>query len=114
MSRSARTKATDISAKVRKEVHERDHGCIFCQMEHFTPTGARTEIMHYVSRYAGGLGIPENLAEGCIVHHRMMDQGAGREPQLLRALFRWYLREHYPGWNEEKLRYRNRWEQTDG
>ena len=113
MSRSARTKATDISPSVRKIVHERDGGCIFCRMEHFTPTGARTELMHYVSRYGGGLGIPENLAEGCIIHHRQMDQGPAKERQLLRALFRWYLRQHYPDWSEEKLKYQNRWEHKE-
>lgn len=103
-------KATSIPTAVRKIVRERDGGCIFCEHLGFERTGMATEIMHYISRAQGGRGIPENLAVGCIYHHRLMDQGIARERQMMRALFRHYLREKYPDWNEDSLRVRNRWE----
>lgn len=107
--RSKRTKALDISPAVRKEVRERDGGCIFCtKFPHSTPTGMNTEIMHYISRGAGGLGIAKNLAVGCIYHHRMMDtDGSYAQRQEMRALFRHYLRELYDDWDEKDLIWRH-------
>lgn len=107
--RAKRTVATDISAKVRKVVNDRDRGCIFCKYLGFIPTNMPTEIMHYIPRSAGGLGIPENLAVGCIYHHRQMDtDGKYTERQCMRALFRHYLREVYKdSWNEDKLVWRH-------
>ena len=100
---SKRTKALDISSAVRTKVRERDGGCIFCTKYNFLPTGANTEIMHYIGRGAGGLGIPENLAVGCIIHHRQMDQGTGKQKLMMKALMRDYLRNQYPEWDESKL-----------
>ena len=110
---NANTRKKDISAAVRRKVRARDGGCIFCQNFNFRPTGANTEIMHYIGRGRGGLGIEENLAVGCIVHHRMMDQGGPEDQQNMRAIFRSYLRAYYPDWNEAKLMCKNRWELDD-
>jgi hypothetical protein len=67
------------------------------------------DAMHYIPRSRGGLGIPQNGAIGCRYHHQMMDQGnEGRRPEML-ALFRGYLMERYPDWDEESLIY-DRWE----
>ena len=59
------------------------------------------EIMHFVSRSTGGLGIPENLAKGCFYHHRMLDQSPRRNEMKL--IFESYLRNHYPDWEESRL-----------
>ena len=109
MNTNTRKKA--ISARVRHIVRERDGGCIFCERYGFAPTGMNTEIMHFVGRGRGGAGIPENLAVGCIQHHRMMDQGSPLDRQMMRALFRDYLRNQYPDWDESKLYVRNRWDE---
>ena len=99
------TKATRITAKTRKIVKERDGGCIFCRMNGES-TGMNTQIMHFIPRSAGGLGIPENLAEGCILHHNMLDQGGWETRTQMLDSFRCYLKEHYEDWNEDKLKYR--------
>lgn len=113
---NSNTKKKAISNAVRVRVRKRDGGCIFCRTNSFAICATkdcfeykntRTEIMHYISRGRGGLGIEENLAEGCIYHHRQLDQGDGKE---LRAYFKEYLMSQYPDWDEEKLICRNRWD----
>ena len=49
------------------------------------------------------LGIPENLAKGCIYHHRMLDHSPKR--QEMKLIFETYLRNHYPDWEESRLYY---------
>ena len=107
--RSSRTKACDISPAVREIVNARDRGCIFCLMAYELPDGYypetyRTEIMHYIPRGAGGLGIPENLAKGCFYHHRMLDQSTRRKEMLL--MFESHLRKCYPEWDAQRLHYK--------
>nr|DAJ88239.1 MAG TPA: 5-methylcytosine-specific restriction enzyme A [Caudoviricetes sp.] len=104
--RSTRTRACDISPAVREIVNRRDKGCIFCLAAYELPQGYipelfRMEIMHFVSRSTGGLGIPENLAKGCFYHHRMLDQSPRRNEMKL--IFESYLRNHYPDWEESRL-----------
>ena len=89
-------------------MNERDSGCIFCLAMYEIPQGYRPEmyrmeIMHFVSRSSGGLGIPENLAKGCIYHHRMLDHSPKR--QEMKLIFETYLRNHYPDWEESRLYY---------
>lgn len=63
-------------------------------------------VMHYIPRSAGGLGIPQNGAIGCQFHHNMLDNGnQGKRKEML-ELFKQYLQELYPEWNEDKLVYR--------
>ena len=97
--KSKRTKAMEINPKVRKEVKERDFNiCIIC--------GCRqgVQVMHYIGRGAGGLGIPQNLGMGCVQCHMEMDQGLKKKEHL--KVFRDYLTRIYPNWDESKLRYR--------
>lgn len=106
--KNKRTNACDISASVRKIINQRDCGCIFCLAMYELPQGYypelyRMEIMHFVSRSSGGLGIPQNLAKGCIYHHRMLDQSSQR--QEMKLIFETYLRNHYPDWEESRLYY---------
>ena len=106
--KNKRTKACEIPTSVRRLVNERDSGCIFCLAMYEIPHGYRPEmycmeIMHFVSRSSGGLGIPENLAKGCIYHHRMLDHSPKR--QEMKLIFETYLRNHYPDWEESRLYY---------
>ena len=106
--KNKRTKACEIPTSVRGLVNERDSGCIFCLAMYEIPQGYRPEmycmeIMHFVSRSSGGLGIPENLAKGCIYHHRMLDHSPKR--QEMKLIFETYLRNHYPDWEESRLYY---------
>lgn len=111
MKKSKRTKACEMQP-IKKELINRDGGCIFCRMGYRPPLEPQWmfDAMHYIPRSRGGLGIPQNGAIGCRYHHQMMDQGSeGRRPEML-ALFRGYLMERYPDWDEESLVY-DRWEE---
>lgn len=99
------TKATDISPAVRRKIQNRDWCCIFCEQNYRmeTVTPGHLQIMHYIPRSQGGLGIEQNLALGCPVHHQMMDNGQyGPE---MREMFKKYLQKHYKDWDEKDLVY---------
>ena len=101
--KSKRSKATDITNTVRKEVVKRDTPrdvpqCIFCGSVY------NLQIAHYIPRSAGGLGIKENLACACYVCHSKLDQSTNRESMLVQ--FERYLRRCYPDWNPSKLKYK--------
>lgn len=84
-----RTKACNISTKVRKIVHERDgHSCIICGSSY------AVQIAHIIPRSRGGLGIPENLVDLCWQCHSNMDQSGNREEMLKRCND--YLESIYP------------------
>ena len=96
---SKRSKACDISPKVRKEVLERDnHQCIICGANY------GLQIAHYISRARLGLGIPENLATMCVHCHFQFDNG--KLHNEIKNLVQEHLKAHYEGWNEEKLVYK--------
>ena len=107
---SKRSKACEFSKVARAAIKRRDGGCIFCQMGYHMPPEDNFEksifgIMHYIPRSAGGLGIEQNGAIGCQYHHSMLDNGKeGLRPEML-GLFSEYLKQHYPGWNEDALHY---------
>ena len=98
---SKRSKACDISPKVRQVVAERDGGlCIICK--HFNRTKEGFPNMHYLSRAHSGLGIEQNIVSGCMECHRLYD-GVKREEY--KEIIRDYLKSHYADWNEEDLIY---------
>ena len=110
MSKQAR--AREFNAASRRIIKERDRNqCIFCQMQYHmedvTWSGPGSlSIMHYIPRSRGGLGIPQNGAQGCVSHHEMLDNGnKGRREEMLQ-LFRTYLQDHYPDWSEDALKSR--------
>lgn len=99
MAKSKRTKACEISPKVREAVEERDnHCCVFCGSPN-----ARGES-HIVRRSQGGLGIETNILTVCRWCHRQFDEGKDKELYMNRAVS--YMKEHYPGWNKNNQIYR--------
>lgn len=101
------TKARDFSRKAKEQISERDSidgwpCCVYCGLA--APATLAWSNAHFISRAQGGLGIPENGLTLCPECHRRYDQTTAR-PEM-RAFFREYLQEQYPGWNEEKLYYR--------
>lgn len=110
--RHKRTISCDIDAKTRKIVHERDrHHCIFCELGYFLPTEDELigyqmiEVMHFIPRSQGGKGIPENLALGCRLHHRMLDNGSEGLRKDMLKVFQNYLVARYPDWDKKNLVY---------
>lgn len=96
--KSKRSKACDISTKVKQEVYERDCGkCVICG-------GNGIPNMHYIRRSKGGLGIPQNIVCGCIRCHHEYDNGKKRKEYA--EIIRNYLMKCYEEWNEEDLIYR--------
>lgn len=108
--RSKRAKATDFDSKTRARIKQRDRNeCLFCRLGKYGVSDTRwlpPQIMHYIPRSAGGLGIEENGVEGCQYHHNLMDNGNTGQREEMRADMRKYLKGLYPGWNEEMLYYR--------
>jgi 5-methylcytosine-specific restriction endonuclease McrA len=98
MAKSKRTLATEIKAKTRKEVIERDRNCIFCG------TSQMLSVAHYVSRANGGKGVKENLALACIPCHQKLDQSTERKKLL--QIFKNHLQYHYGDFDESLLKYK--------
>lgn len=96
--KSTRTKALDITPKVKKQVWERDgHCCIFCGSPMAMPNA------HYIPRSHGGLGIERNIVTACIHCHDQMDHTVSRPEYLAKA--KEHLQNCYPDWDETKLTY---------
>ena len=96
---SKRSKACDITPKVRKEVLERDgHKRIICGENH------NLQIAHFVSRARLGLGIPQNLVVMCVSCHFQFDNG--KLHSQIKNLVKEHLKANYEGWNEEKIIYK--------
>ena len=94
-----RTKALDISKKVKDAVWERDqHRCILCMSTQAMPNA------HVVSRARGGLGVVKNIVALCQNCHRMLDQSTKRK-YLMQEVYA-YMRAKYPGWEPEQQMYR--------
>lgn len=94
-----RSKATDISHKVKKIVWERDnHRCIICGFNQAMPNA------HYISRAQGGLGIEENIVTLCNACHNYYDNSTQRP--IYKRIIKGYLQSKYVGWNEEDLYYK--------
>lgn len=94
-----RTKACDISQKVKNKVWKRDNECcILCGSPYARPNA------HFISRSHSGLGIEKNIVTLCSNCHRRYDQTTEREN--IRVYIRNYLKEKYKDWNEEDLVYK--------
>lgn len=99
--KTKRSKACDISQKVKQRVWERDNGCcIICGNNYNVMPNA-----HYIPRSKGGLGIEENIFTACTrltqndCHYKFDEYGIGKE------IVKEYLQAHYPNWDENNLYY---------
>ena len=100
---SKRSKACEFTPKVRRAIKERDRGrCIFCSLLGNSGYPA-TQIMHYVGRAQGGLGVEKNGALGCVYHHQQLDNSDKRD--AMKNIFRGYLLGMYEEWDENDLIY---------
>ena len=99
--KSRRSKATDITSKVKRIVYDRDEGrCIICGRQGYPNS-------HYISRAKGGLGIPENIVTMCIECHNNYDNGSDLElKNYIKDRTKEYLKRQYTSWNEENLYYK--------
>lgn len=75
-------------------IAERDgNECLFCKMQYHMDK-CRSEmllgipdIMHYINKSQGGLGIEENGVLGCRYHHGLLDNGnLGLRPEMLEIM----------------------------
>ena len=104
--KTKRSKATDISQKVKQKVWERDNGeCVICHNNYNVMPNA-----HYIPRSKGGLGIEENVFTACTRLtdndcHYKFDNGTKEEKEKLKKIVSDYLKEKYPNWSEDKLYY---------
>jgi 5-methylcytosine-specific restriction endonuclease McrA len=100
---SKRSRACDISQKVKKEVWKRDnHQCIFCGK--YVPISCANA--HYIKRSQGGLGIEQNVVTACPECHYKED--FGQDSKLYENYMKNYLISLYEDWDEKNLIY-NKW-----
>ena len=105
--KSRRSKACDISQKVKERVWEREGGrCVICGNSYnVMPNG------HFISRVNGGLGIEENIVTLCTELttnkcHRKYDFGTKSEREEVGSKIEEYLKSKYPNWDKSKLTYK--------
>lgn len=99
MLKSKRSKACDITKKVKDIVWERDRNrCIICGNPFAMPNA------HYIPRSKGGLGIEQNIVTLCQKCHHNTDHTEYRSFMLDKIKI--YLQSKYEYWNEEDLYYR--------
>lgn len=104
--KSRRSKACDISQKLKQKVWDRDKGkCVICGSRIAMPNA------HFISRAQGGLGIEENIITLCTNFsenkcHYKYDFGSGKEREEIGNEIESYLKSKYPEWNKENLIYR--------
>lgn len=114
MAKSKQARAREFSTKTRKEISVRDNGqCIFCKQNYHMEKAtwfsqSILSVMHYIPRSRNGLGTAKNGAIGCQYHHTMLDNGNEGLREEMLGIFKKYLMNQYPDWNEEELVY-SRW-----
>ncbi len=107
-----RTRKLQFDKKTREKIYYRDRGqCIFCNMGYHMKckSGLLLEIkdiMHFIPKSSGGLGVEQNGALGCRYHHELLDNGKeGLRKEMLK-LFEKYLCSIYPDWSKDDLVYK--------
>lgn len=97
-----RTKATDITPKVRAIVKRRDNfRCVYCNSPY------AIQLAHvFVNRAHGGLGVEQNLVCLCIEHHMALDNGRIEKSQPIQKVVEFYLNNLYPNINVNDLKYK--------
>lgn len=93
-----RTRACQISPKVKRRVYDRDNGlCIFCHRPGLPEA-------HIVARSHGGLGIEKNIITVCRECHDAMDNSIHRSEMKQHAIE--YMVQQYGSWSEYECTYR--------
>lgn len=110
-----RTKALQFSTETKRIIYQREGGeCFFCATRYQMPANWKQykfdmeikDIMHFVNKSAGGLGIEQNGVLGCRMHHHLLDNGnRGLRTEML-GIMEEYLRSKYPEWKKEDLYYK--------
>jgi 5-methylcytosine-specific restriction endonuclease McrA len=98
--KSKRSKATDISKKVKDAVYERDGGCCIICGKRGLPNA------HFTSRTRGGLGVERNIVTLCPECHYKYDFGNASERESCKYIIKEYLVSCYPDFNENDLIYK--------
>ncbi len=106
--KSKRSKATDISDKVKKRVWERDSGCcVVCGNNYNVMPNA-----HILSRAKGGLGIETNVVTLCTRLtqndcHYKFDNGTKEEKEYILNVITKYMKSIYgKDWNINNQKYK--------
>lgn len=99
---SKRSKACEISQKVKEIVWNRDNKqCIFCGR--YVPKSCANA--HFIKRSQGGLGIPENVVTACLECHYEEDHGLNTEEY--EEKMECHLKDIYGAdWSKDKLIYK--------
>ena len=98
---SKRSKACDITPKVRKQVMERDKCCVNCGRHH-TLTIAHV----WANRSHGGLGVVENLCVLCMKCHHNFDNSFGNRHEIVKFNVEHYMERIYGKPNIDKITFR--------
>lgn len=100
-----------------EKIVQRDYGeCLFCRiayhMESTTKLGyAIQDIMHFIPKSHGGLGVEQNGVLGCRYHHDLLDNGnKGLRTEMLQIMEE-HLKSCYTGWSREGLTYKKAYNQ---
>lgn len=110
--RTKKNRKYQFDTAVRREIWERDGGCcIYCAKNYHMENrdGMLYEIkdiMHYINKSKGGLGIPKNGAVGCRYHHGLLDNGNRGLREEMLQIFREYLEMQYPDWDAGNLAFK--------
>ncbi len=110
MKQKTRNRKLQFDTKTKQLIMARDRYCIFCSMNYHMERAEQyacsiPDIMHYINRSAGGLGIKENGVLGCRYHHMLLDNGSRGFRQEMLGIMREHLKRLYPDWDESRLYY---------
>lgn len=115
MSKKKHRTRYDFAPEVMQRIFERDgEQCLFCRLGYYTECKSPmlleiADIMHFMNKSQGGLGVEENGVTGCRYHHGLLDNGhIGLRDEMLEIMEE-YLRNIYPEWDKTKLVY-NKWD----
>lgn len=99
---SKRSKACDISQKVKEIVWERDnHHCIYCGSPYAMPNS------HILSRAHSGKGIETNIVTMCLKCHHNYDNGIKKDKDKIKEKVIKYMKSIYgENWSIEDQKYK--------
>ena len=97
----------NFTKEIAEEIAERDgYQCIFCRIGYHMEAKSDKlygipDIMHYINKSQGGLGVRENGVLGCRYHHGLLDNGhLGLRAEML-DIMKEHLVQQYPYWSEK-------------